>query len=196
MEKVTFTRLQDGTAEEYAFLEPLEEQYCHEVVDRLFEHLRKLDDSLGGYQVSRLEHCLQSATRALRAGEDDDMIVGALLHDIGDILAPCNHDELAAAIVRPYLREEITWIVQYHATFQKFYYADKMGGDKNARNRFTGHPYFDACVRFCEDYDENCFDGSYNSMKLEEFRPYMERVFSRKPWDQANIKPHTDVTRG
>ena len=189
MKKVSFTRLRDGTAEDYAYLYELEEEYCRGVVDRLMAHLKLLDESLSGYQVSRLEHCLQGATRAVRAGEDDEMVVAILLHDIGDMLAPHNHQELAAAILRPYVSEKTAWIIGNHAEFQKFYYADKLGWDKDARDKFAGHPWFEDAVRFCELYDENCFDPDYDSMTLEEFRPALVRIFARKAFDPAHLKP-------
>ena len=81
-----------------------------------------LTETLEGYQVSRLEHSLQSATKALRAGEDEEMIVAALLHDIGDELAPLNHSEYAAAVLKPYVSEKTHWIVKMHGLFQTFYY--------------------------------------------------------------------------
>lgn len=189
MQKVSFTRLQDGTREEYEYLYALEEDYCKGVVDRLMAHLRLLDESLSGYQVSRLEHSLQGATRAVRAGEEDEMVVAILLHDIGDMLAPHNHQEVAAAILRPYVSEKTCWIVANHAEFQKFYYADKLGWDKNARDQFRDHPWFEDAVRFCELYDENCFDPDYDSMDLEAFRPHMEHVFARKAFDEGHLNP-------
>jgi len=155
METVAFTRMADGTAEDYALLERYEEGYVASLPDRLLDALDKLKSSLAGYQVSRYEHSLQSATRALRDGRDEEYVVAALLHDIGDELAPYTHGEMTAAILKPYVRPEVCWVVKHHGLFQMYYYAHHSGGDRNARDRFKHHPCYDACVEFCELYDQN-----------------------------------------
>mgnify|MGYP006262167169 FL=1 len=135
-----------------------------------------------GYQVSRLEHSLQSATRAFRAGESEEMVVAALLHDIGDELAPMNHSEYAATILKPYVSEKTHWIVEKHGEFQAYYYAHHLGGNRNKRDKYKGHKYFDACVNFCEKYDQCSFDPNYESYPLEKFEPMVRNIFARKPY--------------
>ncbi len=179
MKTVDFIRMQDGTAEEYAYLDELEDRYKAELPDRILAALAKLEHSLSGYKISRLEHCLQAATRAHRAGESDEMIVAALLHDLGDELATYSHSEMAAAILRPFVSDEIYWVVKHHGIFQMYYYAHHCGGNRNARDQFKDHPYYDAAVRFCHEYDQNCFDPDYDSESLEFFKPIVERVFAR-----------------
>lgn len=179
MKQVSFTQMQDGTQAEYQFLDELEDAYKVGLPDRLVETLEKLEHSLSGYRVSRLEHCLQGATRALRAGESEQYIAAVLLHDIGDELAPYSHSEMAAAILRPFVSEELYWIVKHHGVFQMYYYAHHSGGDRHARDQFKGHPHYDSAVRFCHNYDQNCFDPSYPSETLEFFRPLLKRVFAR-----------------
>ena len=127
---VSFHRMEDGTREDYALLEKYEREYTASLPDRVLESLRKLDASLACYPVTRLEHSLQTATRALRAGADDELVVAALIHDVGDELAPYNHAEVAAAIIRPYVRPEVTWIVEQHGLFQSYYYAHHGGGNR------------------------------------------------------------------
>ena len=178
---VNFTQMKDGTREDYELLERLEHDYARELPDRLLDALRKLEHSLAGYQVSRLEHSLQSATRAHDAGESDEMVAAALLHDIGDELAPYSHSEMAAAVLRPYVSDKVYWIIKYHGVFQMYYYAHHVGGDQNARERFRGHKWFDEAVRFCEDYDQNCFDPAFKSKPLEFFESVIRRVFSAEP---------------
>lgn len=178
MKTVSFTEMQHGTAEDYAFLDRLEDEYKAGLVDRLMDALAALDDTLSGYQISRLEHCLQGATRALRAGESEDYIAAVLLHDIGDALAPYSHSEMAAAILRPFVSDELYWVVKHHGVFQMAYYAHHTGGNPNERERYKDHPHYDAAVRFCHEYDQNCFDPSYQSESLEYFRPILERVFA------------------
>ena len=143
-----------------------------------------LTETLEGYQVSRLEHSLQSATRAYKNGESEELVVAALLHDIGDELAPMNHSEYAAAILKPYVSERTHWIVEKHGEFQMFYYAHHLGGDKNKRDQYKGHKYYQATIDFCEKYDQNSFDPNYKSLPLDFFKPIVKKIFSRKPYSQ------------
>ncbi|MEK9625831.1 MAG: HD domain-containing protein [Gammaproteobacteria bacterium] len=185
MEVVSFTRMADGTREDYEFLNKKEHEFLDSLPDRLLAGLRSLDDSFGGYSISRLEHSLQSATRAHRAGEPEEMVVAALIHDIGDMLAPLSHSEMAASILRPFVSEKTYWIIKYHGLFQMYYYAHHVGGDRNARDRFADHPWYDDAVHFCEAYDQNCFDPQYPSETLEFFEPMIRRVFRHQSADSG-----------
>jgi len=178
MQKVEFIRMEDGTREEYEFLDRLEDEYKAGLPDRIMESMRKLANSLSGYQISRLEHCLQGATRAFRAGESDEMIVSVLLHDIGDDLAPYSHSEMAAAILRPFVSEKLYWIVKHHGVFQMYYYAHHCGGDRNSREMFSDSPWYQDAIDFCHNYDQNCFDPDYDSEPLEFFEPILRRVMA------------------
>ena len=178
METVSFVHMSDGTAEEYNFLSGLEQEYIRELPDRLLKSLEALENSLGGYRVSRLEHSLQSATHAYNAGESEEMVVAALLHDIGDELAPASHSEMAAAILRPYVSEKTYWIIKHHGLFQTYYYNHHFGRDRNVRDQFKDHEWYQDCVDFCENYDQNCFDPDFESKPLSFFRPMVERVFA------------------
>ena len=149
MNTVTFTRMRDGTAAEYAFLEENEAAYAKQLPQRIEAQLLKLEQSLSGYLVSRLEHSLQSATRAYRDGQSTDYVVTALVHDIGDELAPYSHSELAAAIIRPYVSEKLYWIVKTHGVFQMYYYGEQTGLDKHARDRFRDQPWYSDAVLCC-----------------------------------------------
>ena len=179
MKTVDFIRMEDGSAEDYAYLDHLEEGYKAALADRLIEALQKLEGSLAGYKVPRLEHSLQSATRAHRAGESEQWVAAALLHDIGDELATYSHSEMAAAILRPFVSEEIYWVVRHHGIFQMYYYAHHSGGDRHTRDRYKDHEYYDSAVKFCHEYDQNCFDPDYESEPLEFFRPILQRVFAQ-----------------
>lgn len=179
MDKVTFTKMEDGTAEEYAFLDKLEDEYKKDLPNKLSASLEQLEHSLSGYQISRLDHVLQAATRAHQAGESEQWIIAALLHDIGDELAPYSHSEMAAAILRPFVSDEIYWVVKHHGIFQMYYYAHHSGGDRNARERFKDHLFYDSAIRFCHEYDQNCFDPEYQSKPLEFFKPILERVLAK-----------------
>lgn len=178
--QVGFTRMQDGTAEDYALLAEIERRDRAGVADRVLGWLRVMDTP-AGYQVTRLEHCLQAATRAHRAGEDEETVVCALLHDIGDVLAPANHSEVAAAVLRPYVSERNHWIVRHHGVFQGVYYFEHYGQDPLARERYRDHPHYQATVDFCADYDENSFDPDYDWLPLAFFEPMVRRLFARPP---------------
>ena len=178
-DKVSFTSMEHGTQTDYDLLMADGEGKTGEFADRILDWLRQLDiDS--PYHVTRLEHCLQSATRAERDGADDETIVCALLHDIGDLLGPANHSEVAAALLAPYVSEKNHWIVKHHGVFQMFYYAHHSGGDRNARDNYKGHRWYKDAVRFCERYDQNCFDPNYESEPLSFFAPMVHRVFRRE----------------
>jgi len=188
MKTVSFTKMEDGTAEDYAFLDKHERAFAHNLPCRIMERLEALRNSLSGYKIDRLEHSLQTATRAERGGADIDWIVSALIHDLGDDLAPHNHDSLAAAIIRPYVREECSWTVQHHGIFQYKYYADKIGLNPEERQKYKDSPHFAAAEKFCRDWDQTSFDPDYDTLPLEYFRPMVEEVFRRPAWDDRYIK--------
>ena len=146
-----------------------------------------------GYKITRLDHGLQSATRAYNDGADIDWIVGALLHDIGDGLAPQNHDRFSAEVIRPYVRDEITWVIEHHGIFQMIYYAHHYGWDKNARDKFKDNIYFQTCADFCERWDQKSFDPEYENKDLEFFKPMIKEVFSRHPYKDKYIKKNQVV---
>lgn len=189
MDHVKFTQMKDGDAEDYAFLTAHEIEYTKGTADRLLGALISLDESLSGYQITRLGHSLQSATRAETDGADIDWIVGALLHDIGDIFAPYNHDEYAAAILRPFVREQVTWVVEKHGDFQLVYYGKHVGADPDKRDIYRNHPYFEDCAEFCERWDQSSFDPAFPSKPIEHFAPLVHEVFARKPYDENVIRP-------
>ena len=180
---VSFRRMEDGTREDYLLLDESERRYAHTLPARVLDGMRKLDHSLYGYPVTRLQHSLQAATRAARDGADEELIAAALLHDIGDELAPYNHAEMAAAILRPYVRAEVAWIVEHHGLFQNYYYVHHLGGDRHARDRLRDHPWYAACVHFCAAWDQCSFDPDYAAESLEFFEPLVRRIFTRAPHD-------------
>jgi predicted HD phosphohydrolase len=184
---VSFREMRDGTREDYLLLDESERAYALGLADRVLENLGKLDHSLEGYPLSRLGHSLQTATRAARDGADEELVVAALIHDIGDELAPYNHAELAAAILKPYVRPEVTWIVAQHGLFQNYYYVHHLGGDRNARERFRDHPWYEATRNFCARWDQCSFDPDYASEPLAYFEPQVRRIFARTPHDPRYV---------
>ena len=182
METVSFTRMEDGSKEDYLLLDQLESEHASGTADRVLEQLSRLKDSFGGYKIDRLQHSLQVATRAYRDGADDETVVAALLHDIGDWLAPYNHSQVAAAILKPYVSKRTYWIIKHHGLFQSYYYAQHLGGDRNAREKYRGHPYYEAAVAFCHLWDQPSFDPDYDTLPFETFEPILRRIFSREPF--------------
>lgn len=184
---VSFTAMEHGSAADYALLDGLERQHASHLGDRILDTLDRLTDSLDGYQITRLEHSLQTATRARLSGADIDWIVAALVHDIGDELAPYNHAELAAAVLRPYVREEITWVIEQHGVFQSYYFAHHLGGDRNGRDAFASHDWAPLCGDFCASWDQNSFDPSFPIHTLDSFADEVREVFSRTGHDPSVV---------
>ena len=188
-EHVNFVNMKDGTREEYELLARLEKPYLALTADRVLEELKRAGEAtLEGYKITRLQHGLQSGTRALRDGADLDWVVGALLHDIGDGLAPQNHDKMSAEVIRPFVRWDVAWTVEHHGIFQMLYYGHHYGWDRNARDQFKDHPVFDNCAEFCERWDQSSFDPVYPTEKLEIFEPMVREVFGRKAYSPEIIR--------
>lgn len=173
--------MKDGTAAEFQLLSRLDEEFSKTLPLRILKMLRMLADDDAGYQVSRLDHVLQTATRAYRSGASDEWIVAALLHDMGDVIAPDNHSVVAAEILKPFVSDEVYWVVRHHGVFQGVFYWEHIGRDPQAREEFRGHPCFDAAARFCEEWDQNSFDPAYETLPLEFFEPYVARIFLAAP---------------
>ena len=184
METAKFVQMKDGTKEDYLLLEKHEKKYIEGTADRLIKFMSGLSNTLEGYQITRLEHSLQSATRALNDKASDEIIVATLLHDIGDELAPLNHSEYAAALLKPYVSEKTHWIIEKHGEFQMYYYAHHLGGNRNQRDKYKGHKYYKDTVDFCENWDQKSFDPNFKSLPLKEFESMVKKIFSRKPYSQ------------
>lgn len=179
-DKVAFTRMDEGTREDYELLSVHDAQNEAGLPDRVLDWLRSMDGD-SPYLISRLEHSLQTATRAEDDGADDETVVCALLHDIGDVIAPTNHSEVAAALLAPYVSEKNHWIIKHHGLFQGYYYFQFMGQDRSAREHYRDHPNYQACVDFCARWDQPSFDPGYTSRPLEYFEPRLRALFAREP---------------
>jgi predicted HD phosphohydrolase len=180
--EVKFIEMKDGDKEDYELLANFEDKYIEGTADRLVRVLKGLDNSMGGYKVSRLEHSLQTASRALRDNASDEMVVASLLHDIGDEIAPLNHSELAAAVLKPFVSEKTRWIVEQHGLFQAYYYNHYYGKDRNLRDKFIGHEFYKDTINFCEKWDQASFDPSYDTIPLKDFIPLVQKIFNRQPY--------------
>jgi predicted HD phosphohydrolase len=181
VETVSFAHMSKGTKEDFEMCVADIDTEAAELAERMLATVSDLRAAQGHLRVNRLQHSLQAATHAYNDGQDEEYVVAALLHDIGDFLAPYSHGEMVAAILRPFVSERICWIISHHGLFQTYYYAHHFGGDRNARDAYRDHPWYEDCVTFCERYDQNCFDPDYEPLPLDFFEPMVRRVFGRAP---------------
>lgn len=177
-QRATFTAMVDGTPEDWSRIAEASLEFYPGLADRVTTHLRLLSGDFGGFNVDRLTHSLQTATRAARAGRDDEYVACALLHDIGDTLGSYNHADIAAAVVKPFVDEGYHWMVEQHGIFQGYYFFHHLGLDRDMRDQFAGNPYYDLCAEFCAEYDQPAFDANYPTMELEEFEPLLRDFFA------------------
>ena len=178
--KVSFHAMEKGTRADFDLVFAEEAINLAAQADRVMGWLRMMDTE-SVYHITRLEHALQSATRAEADGADEETVVCALLHDIGDVLAPANHSQVAAALLRPYVSEQNAWVVEHHGLFQGYYYFHLYDKDPRERDRYKDHPFYADCVTFCERWDQPSFDPGYQSKPLEYFEPMVRRLFARAP---------------
>jgi len=176
--RATFTNMEDSTAADWGILAQKSMEFACGLPDRVLAHLRLLDGDHGGFAVDRLEHSLQTATRAQRAGEDEEYVVCALLHDIGDTLGCFNHADIAAAVLKPFVSEANLWMVEKHGIFQGYYFFHHVGLDRNMRDQFRGHPHFARTEEFCAEYDGPAFDPRGETLPLSFFEPMLRRLFA------------------
>ena len=177
--RATFRSMDEGTAQDWAVIAPQFFGYSAGLPDRVLDHLRLLDGDYGGFPVDRLQHSLQTATRAHRGGDSEDYVVMALLHDIGDTLGSYNHPDIAAAILRPFVDAKLHWMCANHGIFQGYYFFHYLGLDRNMRDGLRGHEYYEDTARFCELYDQTAFDAAYDSAPLDFFEPMVRRLFAK-----------------
>jgi len=175
----TFTRMDESTADQWQQIVTETAANQGRVADRVLGMLRSLTDIVDGFAVDQLTHCLQTATRAERDGADDEVVVAALCHDIGKAVSVINHPAIAAEILKPYVREEVYWMILTHQDFQGKHYYQVLGKDPDARSRYAGHPSFDLGARFADDWDQTSFDPAYDTLPLEHFEPKVRELFAR-----------------
>lgn len=173
-----FHAMAEGTAAQWQAIADGDRLYAAALPDRVLTQLEMLADSRHGFAIDRLQHCLQSATRAANDGRDEEYVVCALLHDIGDVLAPHDHADYAAMVLRPYVSGQNHWMIRHHGLFQEQYFNHFFGGSRDAREEFRGHRWFDATAEFCELYDQCAFDPGYPTAGLADFVPMVRHVMA------------------
>jgi predicted HD phosphohydrolase len=178
-QRARFTSMQEGTEADWSIIGSHFMDYAAALPDRVLAHLKLLDGDYGGFPIDRLQHSLQTATRAHQAGENEPYVVMALLHDIGDTLGSYNHPEIAAAILKPFVDDKLHWIAEHHGIFQGYYFFHHVGMNRDMREAFRGHEHFEETARFCELYDQSSFDPAFENAPLIFFEPMVRRVFAR-----------------
>jgi predicted HD phosphohydrolase len=177
--RARFHAMVDGTQDDWGVIAGAAIESARGLPDRVLDHLRLLGGDYGGFAVDRLTHSLQTATRAERAGRDDEYVFCALMHDIGDTLGALNHQDVAAAIIKPFVSEQNLWMVANHTVFQGYYYFHYLGADRDKREAFRDHPWFDHTAEFCADYDQAAFDPAYDTFPLEHYEPLVRQQMAR-----------------
>jgi predicted HD phosphohydrolase len=180
MEKMHFTRMDEGSDEDFKILQHVHEQNLRELPGRLFALLEDLKSDTA-YNITRYDHCLQTATRALRDGKDDEYVAIALLHDACERLGPFNHGEVIGSILKPFVSRDNLFMLTQHGLFQTYFYAKHLGLDANARDKFKSDPAYEQTVEFCAKYDEVSFDPDYKSEPLSTFEPMVGKLLT-KAW--------------
>ncbi|MGH8189821.1 MAG: HD domain-containing protein [Rhodanobacteraceae bacterium] len=173
-----FAHMRDGTAGDWQIISGAIARFAHSLPDRVLGHLQLSAGDYGGFAVDRLTHGLQTATLAYRDGQDEEYVVCALLHDMGDTLGTYNHADVAASIVQPFVSEENYWMVKHHAIFQGYYFFDYLGLDKNLRDQYRDHPHYRRTLKFCTKYDAAAFDPAGETLPLSFFEPMVRRVMA------------------
>ncbi|TAL00121.1 MAG: phosphohydrolase [Aquabacterium sp.] len=176
--RATFTRMEDSTQADWALIMPEAMRMARSLPDRVLAHLKLLDGDFGGFPIDRLSHCLQSATLAFRDGRDEEYVVCALLHDIGDTLGSYNHPDIAAAILKPFVSEGHLWMVQHHGIFQGYNFFHYIGLDRHMRDQFKAHPFAALTAEFVDKYDNPAFDAQAEILPLSFFEPMVRRVMA------------------
>ncbi len=175
----TFTRMDHSTAEQWAVIGKETYEHQHRVPENALGMLRSLSDITDGFAVDQLTHSLQAATLAERGGADEEMIFASLLHDIGKAVSVPNHPEIAASIIKPYVRDDVYHVIWAHQDFQGRHYYHHFGGDPNARDRYAGAPWFDLAAKFADEWDQTAFDPDYDTLKLDHFEPLVREQMAK-----------------
>ena len=191
--KVSFTKMSEGTKEDFQLIAENDEVTAMELPERIIEHLKMMAEDDGAYRIDRMQHVLQAATRCERDGGDDDWIAATLVHDLGDVLAPFSQAEVAYEIIKPFVREDVAWTIKHHGIFQMYYNKNLSSEARQSREKFSDHPCYQQTIDFCEKWDQCSFDPDYISEALDHFIPVIQRVFTRKPYSGTENPSVEDV---
>jgi predicted HD phosphohydrolase len=171
--------MDQSTAEQWAVIGKQTFEHQDRVAERALGMLRSLAEITDGFAVDQLTHSLQTATLAERAGADEEVVFASLLHDVGKAVSVPNHPEIAAAILKPYVRSDVHNMIRAHQDFQGRHYYAHFGGDPDAREQYRGEPWFALAEQFADDWDQIAFDPEYDTLPLEHFEPLVRKLFSQ-----------------
>jgi predicted HD phosphohydrolase len=191
--RANFQTLDDATAADWRQIIAAEsaDRLRRTTGDRLLDLLAPMRDADSlGCPVNLYTHSLQTASRVLRAGEDDELVVVALFHDLPEALSDNHHGLLAAELLSPWISERRTWLLIQHVDFQQYHFVNSPDARRQARDRFIEHPFYAETAYFCRHYDQNSFDAHYPTLPLEEFIPIVRRFFARP---RPALKPPPDA---
>ena len=174
----SFTRMDESTAEQWAVIGGETMANQPRVADEVLSMLRRLEGITDGFNTNQLVHALQTATLAEKAGADTEVIVASLCHDIGKLISVFNHPEIAAAILKPYVRDEVYQAIRAHQDFQGRHYYHHFGGDTDARDKYAGADWYELAEQFADEWDQVAFDPDGPYEPLEHFEPMVREVFS------------------
>lgn len=176
-----FTRMDQGRVEDWMVIRDSVSKRQAGMPKRVKALLADLEDQVDGFAVNQLEHSLQTATRALRAGASEELIVASLCHDIGKAISPANHAGISAEILKPYVSSETYEIIRTHQDFQGRHYYALMGKDPEARRQYVNEPWYSQACQFTDEWDQVAFDPEYDTLPLWHFEPMIDRLFAQTP---------------
>ncbi|MBP6824841.1 MAG: HD domain-containing protein [Acidobacteria bacterium] len=177
---MSFTRMDQSTVEDWMVIGGEVAKRQSQMPAMIKSMLKQLEDQVDGFSMNQLQHALQTATMAERAGASEELIVAALCHDIGKVISVINHPAIAAEILKPYVSPETYEVIRTHQDFQGKHYYEHFGMNPNLREEHESQPWFELAKKFTDEWDQAAFDPNYETQTLEHFEPMIDRVFSKE----------------
>jgi predicted HD phosphohydrolase len=174
-----FTRMDESTAAEWMSIGREVAKRQAQMPALIKSMLRQLEEQVDGFATNQLVHALQTATRAVRDGASEELIVAALCHDIGKVISVINHPAIAAEMLKPYVARETYEIIRTHQDFQGRHYYALMGMNPNAREQYRDQSWYALAEKFTDEWDQTSFDPNYDTLPLAYFEPMIDRVFGK-----------------
>jgi predicted HD phosphohydrolase len=176
---MSFKRMDEGRPEEWMAIAREVTKRQARMPARIKSLLLELEEQVDGFNINQLQHGLQTATRALRDGASEEVIVAALCHDIGKAISIDNHPAIAAEILKPYVSQETYEIIRTHQDFQGRHYYALLGKNPNARSQYESESWYEKAVQFTDEWDQVAFDQEYDTLPLSYFEPMIDRIFAQ-----------------
>ena len=180
-EQAHFTRMQDGTLEEWQIIAAAHYKHFKHTADTFIDLLKSLEQHTLGFACDQLQHALMAGTLARRAGASNEHIVIALCHDIGKSINVPNHGAIAAEMMKPYISEDSYHVIYNHQAFQGEYYYQYLGAPTDLRLQWNDESWYPLACKLVDEWDAPAFDPDFEVDSLESFIPLMREVFHDKP---------------